>query len=461
MRKLLALIAILGLTSTAGIGLSACKKKVDDNKEQVIVTPTDPDTGNETDPSTGGETDPGTGGQTDPGTGGQTDPGNGGQTDPGTPATTVTSVTLSETAVSLLVGGTTYQLFATVNGENNPAQTCVWTTSDATVVSVNPNTGYINTIKVGTATITATSTVDSTKKATCVVTVTAPKLPSAPTNFNVDITFNSTATANFSWETPESLGDGDLIRYEISINDGETYPYGAMSKLTFYTSIPNGKTYKFKVRAVTSAGNGEPSSTVEKEVFTLPSMPANISAEKLGTDAVDGVKVSWGMLYQDFTQKTFEISFNQNFSGKIYETQDMFYEFSPTEYEYYGVTAEIYVRTKNEKGASGFAKYTYTGSPMLAASNFIDKVFMNADKTQKIEIVISDTNDAQIITTLYFFQNDEWVVGYTRTSSKYSYYSLYFGDMNEIKGHYNNLDTMFLDVKNGSQTVTVAYFIQA
>ena len=80
----------------------------------------------------------------------------------------VTDISLNSEALTLYVGGSA-QLTATVNPTNATNQGIIWTSSDSTVASVS-ETGLVSAIKVGTATITATSS-DGGKTATCSITV--------------------------------------------------------------------------------------------------------------------------------------------------------------------------------------------------------------------------------------------------------------------------------------------------
>lgn len=81
--------------------------------------------------------------------------------------TAVTSVTLNQTSVSLKAGETV-TLTATVKPDDATDKTVTWSTSNASVATVE--NGVVTGKKVGTATITATA---GDKSATCVITVTA------------------------------------------------------------------------------------------------------------------------------------------------------------------------------------------------------------------------------------------------------------------------------------------------
>jgi uncharacterized protein YjdB len=88
-----------------------------------------------------------------------------------TAAINVTSISLDKTISDLLVGDTD-TLTAAITPENATNKAVKWTTSDNTIAAVD-STGKLTALKAGTATITAT-TVDGSKTASCVVTVTSP-----------------------------------------------------------------------------------------------------------------------------------------------------------------------------------------------------------------------------------------------------------------------------------------------
>jgi hypothetical protein len=81
----------------------------------------------------------------------------------------VSAISVEPTTMTLTVGATG-QITATVKPENATNKKVNWTTSDADVATVDLN-GKVTAVAVGTATVTATSAADSTKKASCVVTV--------------------------------------------------------------------------------------------------------------------------------------------------------------------------------------------------------------------------------------------------------------------------------------------------
>ncbi len=88
------------------------------------------------------------------------------------PKVAVNSVTLSQTAASMTVGGETLTLTPTVLPADATDKTVTWTTSDESVATVAD--GVVTAVAAGTATITATANDGSGVTGTCTVTVTDP-----------------------------------------------------------------------------------------------------------------------------------------------------------------------------------------------------------------------------------------------------------------------------------------------
>ena len=83
----------------------------------------------------------------------------------------VKSVTVSPAAATIYLDKDTHkQLTATVSVTGGAPQTVNWTSSNNSVATVS-STGYVTALAEGSATITATSTFDGTKKGTCTITV--------------------------------------------------------------------------------------------------------------------------------------------------------------------------------------------------------------------------------------------------------------------------------------------------
>ncbi|MEO5817563.1 MAG: Ig-like domain-containing protein [Gemmatimonadaceae bacterium] len=111
----------------------------------------------------------------------------------------VQSITLTPPSASVAVGST-IQLAVSVVADANTAKTVNYTTSSASIATVDA-TGKVTGIAVGTATIIATSTADATKAAASVVTVTGPTTPGNP---NPSIAINSVTDVNGN---PVTLGN--------------------------------------------------------------------------------------------------------------------------------------------------------------------------------------------------------------------------------------------------------------
>ena len=83
----------------------------------------------------------------------------------------VTGVSVAPTTLALTVGGSTGTLTPTIAPVNAANKAVTWSTSNATVATVN--NGVVTAVSAGTATITVTTT-DGSKTATCAVTVIPP-----------------------------------------------------------------------------------------------------------------------------------------------------------------------------------------------------------------------------------------------------------------------------------------------
>ena len=83
----------------------------------------------------------------------------------------ITSITLSQTSMKFNVGDAGIALTAKVNPDNILVKDVIWTSSNPRVAYMD-STGKVIPVSAGTATITATSIQDSTKKSSCSVSVT-------------------------------------------------------------------------------------------------------------------------------------------------------------------------------------------------------------------------------------------------------------------------------------------------
>ncbi|GHU90879.1 hypothetical protein FACS189476_11300 [Spirochaetia bacterium] len=132
-----------------------------------------------------------------------------------TEPTSVTGVTLDETAISLTVGQSK-QLTATVAPSDADDNTVAWESSSESVATVS-DTGLVSAVSAGTTTIKVTTT-DGGKTAECTVTVTTP----APTG-------NSRATAI-------PLTDGTLMPGSVTAGGEKWYSFTAAAGTNYNVS---------------------------------------------------------------------------------------------------------------------------------------------------------------------------------------------------------------------------------
>lgn len=136
----------------------------------------------------------------------------------------VTSVALDKKEASI-VEGEKAALKATVKTKGKkPNKTLVWTSSDNTVATVDAK-GNVTAIKAGKATITATATDGTKKKASCAVTVTAAKKTytevalTADAKADVTVTFTDAAKAEADVKAlVTALGLKDNVTKTVKVN---------------------------------------------------------------------------------------------------------------------------------------------------------------------------------------------------------------------------------------------------
>lgn len=101
--------------------------------------------------------------------------------------------------------------------------------------------------------------------------------PSAPQDF--------TATAGngqmiLTWTALSDKGDSEIIKYEVSKDNGNTWITASSDTSHTFTGLTNGKLYTFKVRAVNSNGNGI-ATTVSAKPVDDPDNPLSGASFKL------------------------------------------------------------------------------------------------------------------------------------------------------------------------------------
>ena len=188
----------------------------------------------------------------------------------------VSSVTLNKSSTTLTVGGTE-TLTATINPSNATNKNVTWSTSDNSVATVDA--GVVTAIGAGTANITVTSQADSTKKATCAVTVNASGGGSSGAD-TIDYNDTSTplsGTGESGWQeftVSKTVADYYIRSMGISGTDalkwnanGYFYTSSVTSGYTISSVSVNataGKTVNlyFSNSKMTSAGSGSESGSI-------------------------------------------------------------------------------------------------------------------------------------------------------------------------------------------------------
>ena len=198
--------------------------------------------------------------------------------------TPVTSVTLDKTSASLKAGETV-TLTATVNPSDATDKTVTWSTSDASVATVN--NGVVTAIKVGSARITAQA---GEKTATCAITV----VPTPVTSITLD-------------KTSASLKAGETVILTATVN-----PSDATDKtVTWSTSdasvatVTNGVVVAVKVGSATiTAKAGEKTATCS--ITVVPTAVTSITLDKTSATLKVGgsVVLSATVNPNDATDKT-------------------------------------------------------------------------------------------------------------------------------------------------------------
>jgi uncharacterized protein YjdB len=167
----------------------------------------------------------------------------------------VDSITISPTSPTVIKGGATQTLTATVKALNDPAETPTdktvkWSIDDTSVATVDEDLGVVTAVGSGsakTATITATANDAGKKSATCTVTVFVPVTgitltSSTSVDVSTPLTLAATvAPTNADNQSPIvwSVKPGDTTGASIS---GSTFTATTAGTATIIATIANGKT---------------------------------------------------------------------------------------------------------------------------------------------------------------------------------------------------------------------------
>ena len=208
----------------------------------------------------------------------------------------VTGVTVSPTSWEMLAGATK-TLTATIAPNNATYKTVTWESDNISVATVS-SAGVVTAVAPGSATITARSTADETKTATCNITVTAPVIPTGlkTKDLTADYTYLTwtNGSTETTWQIKYGTTSGSLNKESGDITSGKkTYLItGLSSNTTYYASI------RSKLGTAYSAWSDELS-------FTTPAVgPASGEATytvedfetgwTVNASSLTGVKSGWG-----------------------------------------------------------------------------------------------------------------------------------------------------------------------
>ena len=185
----------------------------------------------------------------------------------------VESVSLDKNSITL-EGSGEYTLTATVLPANATNKELIWSSSEESVATVSQS-GVVSAVGVGTTTITATSKADSTKKATCTVTVNPVSVTSvtlSPSELSLFVNDSSTLTAtvapsnatnkNVSWSVTNAVPSGC-----VTVSNGIVEAKAAGTATVKVTTADGNKEATCSVtvsnRSVSSITFGSPTATVK------------------------------------------------------------------------------------------------------------------------------------------------------------------------------------------------------
>jgi lysophospholipase L1-like esterase len=216
-----------------------------------------PQGGSDAGPETGDDAGPGPG--VDAGTDGANDDGAAAETGGGPVA-----VTLAETAFTFPTPDVSHGLTAGVTGA--ATTTVTWTSSNTYIATVNA-AGVVTSVSGGQAIITATSTADPTKSATCTVTVAEPNRTRAASYVDAKsittgpikiIMAGDSLTRTYAANTADQTGWGQVLGQFLTgdATIDNTLANGGRSSRSFYNEV--GRWDQVKTRLTTAKAAGTP-----------------------------------------------------------------------------------------------------------------------------------------------------------------------------------------------------------
>lgn len=223
----------------------------------------------------------------------------------------VTSVTLDKTTASVEVGKTTTLKATVATPDSGTDKTVTWTTSDKDTATVS-DTGVVTGVKEGKAKITATSKADTTKSATCTVTVGTlpdPDDPDAPvtvpTLSPAAMSVQVGAKATLTLKLPEKFEDYQAIDWAVS---------GDASTVVLDEAQGPAETVR-KLSAL-KAGKATVTATIKKSAggaaIASASCDITVTANSSGTAALQGVSIGRSINGQAVTGVNIKVGTDTN-----------------------------------------------------------------------------------------------------------------------------------------------------
>ena len=314
-------------------------------------------------------------------------------------AIAVTDITLSNTALTIYVGNTA-QLTATVNPTNATNQGIIWTSSDSTVASVS-ETGLVTAKKVGTATITATSS-DGGKTATCAITV------KKQSGTQATITSNSNGTNNQAASISASSFQTEGITLSSASASGSVYYSGDSSYRLGKGSGTGSITFTIPATVITSITLDAAAYNMDTDVPVKISTSANTTGETVTVADSTQTQIATTAFASDTTEST-TITVETTSNGK----RIFFYGLTVM----CGVAEPVYPTAISLSNASCNVGYTTQLEPVFTPFDTNQKTLVWESSNTSVATVSSTglvtgvSAGTTTITATGYDENDQPVVG--------------------------------------------------